>query len=277
MRSYSLDEFDLPNIVVYENGDVYDSLKEKYIGKSTDRCVICSCYGMMVVRSFTRKWLIGYCFNAPWQNGIKCVNLSVIGCHRYYATEDGRVFGTRNMAYVKPSITHDGYLTLSMYMDNGDYMPWRLHRVIAMAFIPNPDNKDTVDHIDGNKLNNRVDNLRWMWMWENIDHRREMYNGYTNEQIRSVCRCLEKGMTQTQAAKKAGVPRSLVKAIQYGSYYRITRYFNIPRYRKQPRMPVEFVQGEVIAHGQQNRKHELSLNLPGSTTSQTDVESSDSK
>ena len=36
-----------------------------------------------------------------------------------------------------------------------------IHRIIAEAFIPNPENKPTVDHADGNRRNNRIDNLRW--------------------------------------------------------------------------------------------------------------------
>lgn len=42
-----------------------------------------------------------------------------------------------------------------------------LHKIVAELFIPNPDNKPQVDHIDTNKLNNRVDNLRWVTQSEN--------------------------------------------------------------------------------------------------------------
>ena len=42
-----------------------------------------------------------------------------------------------------------------------------LHRVIAMTFIPNPESKPCVDHIDGNRTNNSVDNLRWVTVAEN--------------------------------------------------------------------------------------------------------------
>ena len=46
----------------------------------------------------------------------------------------------------------------------------QLHRIVTELFIPNPDNKPFVDHIDGNRLNNRVDNLRWVTSKENCNN-----------------------------------------------------------------------------------------------------------
>lgn len=47
---------------------------------------------------------------------------------------------------------------------------WALHYVVAVLFVPNPDNKPCIDHIDGNKHNNRADNLRWVTHKENCNN-----------------------------------------------------------------------------------------------------------
>jgi hypothetical protein len=67
----------------------------------------------------------------------------------------------------------NGYLSIKLYKD-GKQFNVLLHRIVAIAFIPNPDNKKTVNHKDSNRSNNSIENLEWLSQSENVIH------GYTN-------------------------------------------------------------------------------------------------
>ena len=61
-----------------------------------------------------------------------------------------------------------------------------VHRLVALAFIPNPDNKQFVDHIDTNKLNNNASNLRWTTISENANNPNTMVNRYKTFDVDSL-------------------------------------------------------------------------------------------
>lgn len=81
------------------------------------------------------------------------------------------------------SIDNCGYMDVGLTKDGKSKM-WSVHRLVAMTFIPNPFNKPDVNHIDGNKLNNHVDNLEWCTKSENMQHAMKLglwdpkYSGY---------------------------------------------------------------------------------------------------
>jgi hypothetical protein len=78
---------------------------------------------------------------------------------------DGRV--RRAGVEFEPYVGNCGYRRLGL--NNKDIL---LHRLIAIAFVPNPELKRSVDHADGNRLNNRVENLRWATDSENRRNRK---------------------------------------------------------------------------------------------------------
>ena len=61
-----------------------------------------------------------------------------------------------------------------------------IHRLVAELFIPNPENKTEVDHIDGNKLNNDVSNLRWVSRKENMNNPSTYFKTYFNTHNKKI-------------------------------------------------------------------------------------------
>ena len=91
----------------------------------------------------------------------------------YYATDDGRIFSKRYKKYLKPNTNADGYHNIVLNKaDDGKVIKksYLIHRLIAHAFVHNPENKNYVNHIDGNKTNNHVSNLEWVTNSENKKH-----------------------------------------------------------------------------------------------------------
>ena len=70
---------------------------------------------------------------------------------------------------LSPSPSTDAYLGCSLYK-NGISRPIKVHRIVAQTFIPNPEGRPVVNHIDGNRQNNNVDNLEWVTHSENTIH-----------------------------------------------------------------------------------------------------------
>ena len=87
----------------------------------------------------------------------------------YTVREDGVITNVTTNTTKKSRIGKNGYPVLNLY-NNGLSKQEYIHRLVAKAFIPNPENKRTVNHIDGVKTNNCVSNLEWSTDSENISH-----------------------------------------------------------------------------------------------------------
>lgn len=94
------------------------------------------------------------------------------GFPNYEVSTQGIVRNKVTGRIVKPSKTRNGYLKVNLYV-NGKSSSKLLHRLVAETFIPNTWDKPTVDHIDGDKENNYVENLRWATQYEQC-YNREM-------------------------------------------------------------------------------------------------------
>lgn len=99
----------------------------------------------------------------------------------YYVSNYGRVanFNYRNTGkriLMKTFTTKAGYYQIALVNKNGKRIKRYIHRLIAEAFIPNPQNKPEIDHIDTNRVNNSIDNLRWVTKIENLNNPNTILN-----------------------------------------------------------------------------------------------------
>lgn len=91
------------------------------------------------------------------------------GYPNYSIDEIGNIFNIKLNRHIIPNTSYKGYVSVTLN-NNGLKKYFKVHRLVAMTFIPNPENKPQVNHIDGNKSNNSVYNLEWVTNSENVKH-----------------------------------------------------------------------------------------------------------
>lgn len=99
---------------------------------------------------------------------------------KYEVSNLGNVRNKKTKAVLSQENTGNGYLCVGLQMNNGVYKKTRVHRMVAMTFLEfqRTEERNEVDHINGNKSDNSVDNLRW------CTHKENMNNPVTLRKIR---------------------------------------------------------------------------------------------
>lgn len=96
----------------------------------------------------------------------------------YFVDKDGNIYSKkRNKGIFKKLIPlrANKYLQVGLWIDGKCYQK-KIHRIVAQTFIPNPKNKPEVNHKNGDKYNNKVDNLEWVTRSENERHKCNVLN-----------------------------------------------------------------------------------------------------
>jgi hypothetical protein len=136
----------------------------------------------------------------------------------YYISNYGDVKNAKTGKILKPMLNHKGYYRVEL---SGKL--YFIHRLVASAFINNKENKPQVNHIDGNKINNMVNNLEWCTNIENQRHAKEnnlkkclfgtdVYNHKINNKI--ALEIYNSNDSQRKIAQKYNVSQRLVLNIK---------------------------------------------------------------
>lgn len=95
------------------------------------------------------------------------------GYENYFISNHGRVYSILKKKLLKQELVRGYYYRVKITTSH-KYVHFRVHRLVASAFIPNPDNKPIVHHKDGNAKNNKADNLQWVTRQEHNRIHNEM-------------------------------------------------------------------------------------------------------
>lgn len=108
---------------------------------------------------------------------------------RYKISRNGIVIGPRYNRPIKQHVNNCGYAVVNLIKDGSNrHTTITVSRLLALAWLPNPDNLSDVDHIDDNRLNNSLDNLQWCSHRDNLvkEHRRKLMKRANGRPVRKV-------------------------------------------------------------------------------------------
>lgn len=100
----------------------------------------------------------------------------------YKINKKGDIYSCHFQRNMRGQINENNYNCVHL-TKNGKVKKYKVHRLVAMQWLENTENKPHIDHIDRNKNNNSLDNLRWATAKENAHNRANYYKNLTNEQL----------------------------------------------------------------------------------------------
>ena len=133
----------------------------------------------------------------------------------YQVSNTGEVYSVKRDKILQPKINKYGYKEVCLYKDGKNYYR-TIHRLVAQAFIDNPNNYSIVNHLDSDKLNNNVNNLEWTTVSGNTKH---CYNN--NKKFHK--QVLDNARKGTEKRKK----KTVIKGITFNSQVEASKYFNV--------------------------------------------------
>lgn len=145
--------------------------------------------------------------------------MRIIDYPNYHIFRNGSVLSERRKGakakFLKPFI-HEDYKSVFL-QNNGKRKRFPIHRLLAIHFIPNPNNYECIDHKDGNKLNNSISNLRWCSRSMNRSYNNHKLQKNNKSGYRGICITKYKGKNKTTtyySVQKKGITNKSFKILQ---------------------------------------------------------------
>ncbi|MMZ42120.1 NUMOD4 motif protein [compost metagenome] len=136
---------------------------------------------------------------------------------RYIISEYGDVKNNETGKLIKPRMSTNDYLVVDIYPESKKKKTYTVHRLVAIAFNPNPLNKKTVNHDDGNHINNHYKNLIWATYGENNQHAYDTglkdtgmshnFTKYEEADVRKIAKLISQGVCGKDICEMLGLDK----------------------------------------------------------------------
>ena len=150
-------------------------------------------------------------------------NTGIVKKQNILCVKNGKII-VKEGRIITPHKNKDGYLSVTL-LKNGLAKGMRINRLVAEAFILNPENKPRVNHLNNIRTDNNANNLQWVTVSENINHafkngnkNHKLYNNpnssFTKEQFDEICEMLSKNISAIQISKITNVNTTAIRRIK---------------------------------------------------------------
>ncbi|QHL87406.1 hypothetical protein GU926_08145 [Nibribacter ruber] len=124
--------------------------------------------------------------NEVWETPIVIRSSQVLRFTKYLVSNKGRVYSLVNESLMSLNSRVRGYVSVNLMMQKGKYATITVHRLVAGTFIENPENNTHVNHKDGVRHNNNVENLEWTTCKDNINHGHTRRRKFTDKELATL-------------------------------------------------------------------------------------------
>lgn len=169
--------------------------------------------------------------------GKELFRMTSIGLSSYGIDKDGNVYSYTSKRYLTHKFHRDGYLFVRLIDDHGESSNYYVHQLVAKMFVDNSDNKPQVDHIDGNKHNNAVSNLRWATNRENAHY--AMQHGLmphavfmSDDVVHQICKRIASGESVQSISDSTGYSYDAIYAVRMRrNWTHVSQHYVFPKLR----------------------------------------------